>query len=316
MPGSLSTADRLKGRVDVRRLHDWDVYQRSRQPKRRIPRRAYPAYFFDERWEADLFFYTLPHAGGRKIGLLVIDVFSRLLFLEAVESKKSAEVARKFEDILERLPPPHRPPRRLETDKGPEFGSPPFQTVCRTRNIRWGAAEGYSKARYAERAIRSLKRLLANYFMAGGARAVAEPWSSLLERAATNLNGRYHRSLGMAPNEVAARWREVQRRLVRRHRRPVESRPPPPPRFAVGDKVWVMAESKREKHTNFDRETDDPFKKHTYEVTGVQSDRRPYLYRLYGPGEKGRLENLRRRFYQRHLRPAGKSRDLLDRRRT
>ncbi len=56
-----------------------------------------------------------------------------------------------------------------------------------------------------ERANRSFKRVLIRLVQA---RPNAS-WSDTIRTVTSLLNNRYHRTIGMKPNEVAGRWKEV-----------------------------------------------------------------------------------------------------------
>ena len=70
------------------------------------------------------------------------------------------------------------------------------------------------KARYIERAARSFKKVLLGKTLTAGRPQRKAEWVGLVKEVTKNLNARFHKSLQMSPDEVAARWPEVHRRLL------------------------------------------------------------------------------------------------------
>ena len=291
------------------------LYQETRRPRLRLARRrTAPAFFFGARWEADLVDLGL---GGRRTGhprrryvLLAVDVFSRRLFARAVPDKKAATTADAFDHVLRRLKPPYGKPQRLETDKGKEFWNKVFMGRARDHGIRHRLLTKPQTARYAERAVRSFKRLITAYLRSRGKPEKDESaWQRAVARATDNLNGRFHRSLGMAPDDVPRRWREVQRRLVLREAAETTDiddllggRRLPPSRYREGDVVLAVKPDPRLMKRVGRKESDPAFETGPHVVRRVLKERRPYLYALRDP--QGRP--VRRLFYARQLRPAGR----------
>ena len=92
---------------------------------------------------------------GKKKGrffLILIDIFSKKIFAKALYGKTSTSVLKAFEEIKSELKKPYVTPDILETDLGSEFFS--------DNQIRFKGASGSHKARSAERAIRTFKRIL------------------------------------------------------------------------------------------------------------------------------------------------------------
>lgn len=290
------------------------LYQETRRPRLRLARRrTAPAFFFGARWEADLVDLGL---GGRRTGhprrryvLLAVDVFSRRLFARALPDKKAGTTADAFDDILRRLKPPYGKPQRLETDKGKEFWNKVFMGRARDHGIRHRLLSKPQTARYAERAVRSFKRLIVAYLRSRGKPEKDESaWQRAIARAIDNLNGRFHRSLGMAPDDVPRRWREVQRRLVLREAAETTDIDDllggrlPPSRYREGDVVLAVKPDPRLMKRVGRKESDPAFETGPHTVSRVLKERRPYLYALRDP--RGRP--VRRLFYARQLRPAGR----------
>lgn len=93
--------------------------------------------------------------------LVVIDVFSKYLWLRQLKGKKEASVARAFEDIING----GQRPNRTHTDMGQEFRSRLVQSVFNNTGIQHIYAFNEVKASVSERAIRTIKTKISRYFM-------------------------------------------------------------------------------------------------------------------------------------------------------
>ena len=88
--------------------------------------------------------------------LIVIDVFSRFMWVEPLENKLEDTVINAFRPIFQRA----KKPRRLRTDRGGEFTGRKVQDYFDSINIEyWTAHNDEMKANFAERVIETLKNL-------------------------------------------------------------------------------------------------------------------------------------------------------------
>lgn len=85
----------------------------------------------DDQWDADLMDMTKFKKDGVQFVLLVIDIFSKYVWMRPLKNKKGSTTAWAFEDILRE----GRQPTKLRTDKGLEFRSKAFNNVLTDRNI-------------------------------------------------------------------------------------------------------------------------------------------------------------------------------------
>lgn len=85
---------------------------------------------------------------GVQFVLLIIDIFSKYLWMRPLKDKKGLTTARAFEDILRE----GREPTKLPTEKGQEFRSKAFNNISTDRNIQHLYFQSTEvKANYAER---------------------------------------------------------------------------------------------------------------------------------------------------------------------
>ena len=92
--------------------------------------------------------------------LIVIDVFSRLMWVKPLENKLEDMVINAFRRIFQRA----KKPRHLRTDRGGEFTGRKVQDYFYSINIEhWTAHNDEMKANFAERVIQTLKNSLWGY---------------------------------------------------------------------------------------------------------------------------------------------------------
>ncbi|XP_062600457.1 uncharacterized protein LOC134262084 [Saccostrea cucullata] len=116
----------------------------------------------DDQWDADLMDMTKfsKENDGVRFVLLVIDIFSKYLWMQPLKDKKGPTAARALEDILRE----GRQPTKLRTDKGQEFRSKALNNVLADHNIQHFYSQNTEvKASYAERAIKTIKTKMNRY---------------------------------------------------------------------------------------------------------------------------------------------------------
>lgn len=173
--------------------------------------------------------------------LVVIDVFSRFLWVEPLKNKSNVSIVQAFERIFDR----GVKPRRLRTDKGAEFLGQVTQNYFDRINIEhWAANNDDVKANFAERVIRTLKSTLWSYMR----KMKNYRYIDVLQDFVASYNNTTHKSIGMKPSAVT--HGEVERRLwwhLYKPKKPyVKSRLHQPVRylFKPGDHVRVAHKAK------------------------------------------------------------------------
>ena len=93
---------------------------------------------------------------GVHFSLIVIDVFSRFMWVKPLENKLEDMVINAFQCIFQRA----KKPRCLRTDRGGEFTGRKVQDYFNSINIKhWTAHNDEMKANFVERVIQTLKNL-------------------------------------------------------------------------------------------------------------------------------------------------------------
>ena len=203
--------------AEVKRALERDIdYQTARQVRKNFPRRRDVAYGFG-RMEADLgdVGQRLPGGVARsgyrrrrlRFFLVLIDLFSRRLFMRGLANKSAKAVLQAFKSILEEeMEPPYGRVYSISSDMGKEFLNRELRDYLKSRGVQLIPTAAGNKAKYVERAIRSVKPVLLRYLEQASADVT---WDEAVRKTAAALNRRYNRSIRMTPDEVAARWREL-----------------------------------------------------------------------------------------------------------
>ncbi|HSN24021.1 MAG TPA: transposase family protein [Methylomicrobium sp.] len=134
---------------------------------------------------------------GERYIMTCIDVFSKKAWAVPLRTKSSKEVADSFEkEILS-----CGTPNFLQTDKGTEFRGAHFQSMLGRHGIRWYTSENDDiKAAVVERLNRTLKEKIHRYLTYRN----SGRYLDVLQDIVGAYNKTFHRSIGMAPEQVNA----------------------------------------------------------------------------------------------------------------
>ena len=212
----------------VRQALERDVAYTLHKPVRRsFPTQGVQVMGIDQQWVADLVDMQKlsKYNKGNKYLLTVIDAFSRYAWVQPVHDKSGPKIKQAWDQILKRAHPRH--PRRLQTDKGKEFYNTYVQEFFRQNDIHHFSTSGDAKAALVERFHRTLKGRMYRYFTA----ANTLKYIDILQDLVDGYNESYHRSIGMAPQDVQANNElQVWKKLYPR-------KPAGSIKFQVGDRV-------------------------------------------------------------------------------
>ena len=130
--------------------------------------------------------------------LRVIDVFSKVSWVVPLKSKNANFVTAAFEKVLTTAPTP----AMLQTDLGTEFTNSRFQAMLQRRNIHFYTTDNLDiKAAVIDRYNRTLKTKMFKFFSHKNTLRYIEVLQDLVD----SYNNTYHRSIGMAPNEITSK---------------------------------------------------------------------------------------------------------------
>ena len=161
---------------------------------------------------------------GYRYIVVTLDVFSKKGWFVPVKKKTGPEIIRAFQHVFS-----DGVPLKLQTDRGTEFTNRPFQNFLKKQKVHHFFTRSEVKSSMAERLIRTLKAILERYFTANK----TLKYIDALQDIQTGYNRSWHRSIGMAPDEVNFRnQEEIWQRL---YSQGVSTSPT----LAVGTKVRV-----------------------------------------------------------------------------
>ena len=193
--------------------------------------------------------------------LVVIDVFSRFMWVKTLENKLEDMVIDAFRCIFQRA----KKPRRLRTDRGGEFTGRKVQDYFDSINIEhWTAHNDEMKANFAERVIQTLKKSLWGYMRT----KKNYRYINVLKDIVHSYNNTKHCTTDMKSSEVTKG--HVERHLWWQLYKPTESYEKlhqisrVPFAYKKGDKVHISHMVK-----TFEREYDKKWTREIFEV--VQS---------------------------------------------
>ena len=185
--------------------------------------------------QADTVFYRnyARQNQGYKYILVVVDCFSRKNWCRPMRTTTADECAKNLENILQSMP---YTPSQFASDQGNEFNLKHpaiFNTLIDKYGLLMFHLRGPHKASIVERFIRTLKSRLERFFTESN----SVKWIDILPKISDALNNSYHRSIGMAPNQVTFENRKiVYKRLYGARGAPTLCK------FQIGDRVRLPLE--------------------------------------------------------------------------
>ena len=191
-------------RVTLPQVEEWvqnqDAYSLLRPVRYRFLRQRIVTSGLDDMWDADLAEVgnISQHNGGVRFWLVVIDVFSRYLWVIPTKTKSQKDMVDAFKALLHNTT---RRPQVLRTDNGKEFVNQSVRRLFNEAGVKHFTTKNETKANYAERVIRTVKGLLYRYFLY----RQTYHYIDVLEKIVENYNNRPHSSLnGLAPAKITA----------------------------------------------------------------------------------------------------------------
>ena len=171
----------------------------SQKAIRRFPRRKYSVAGFGCLMQSDIAFMF--EKNGFKYFLVLIDVFSRHLYVEILQDKTAATVKNAFEKIFATFTSPIS---KIETDEGGEFIG--LKSFFKKEKIIFSVKAGTNKANFAEHIIYLIKRRL--YMMMRS--EVSTDWPKFLPLVVDALNKKPIKFLGnVSPIEINSQLDDV-----------------------------------------------------------------------------------------------------------
>ena len=152
----------------------------------------------DEQWECDLLDvnYDSRKNKGIRYLLVIIDVFSKYLFVKPLKNKKADFLVKAFEEVFKES---GRIPKKIRTDRGLEFENRKFRKMCDDNNIIFFTSTNQTiKCSVVERVNRTLRsRIERAKFHNKGV------YYNILQDIVDSYNRSMHRTIGMPPSSVS-----------------------------------------------------------------------------------------------------------------
>lgn len=189
--------------VTYQQIKDWletnrtySLYKRVRRVKRR-PRVVVAG--IDDQFDADLADLSAPdyveHNNGVRFLLVVIDIFTRYLWVRPLKNKYSDTVVKAFKAIFKKS---KRRPRRIRSDRGSEFTAKTSQDYFKSENIVQIFTGNEVQANYVERVIQTLKTKLFRYMATNDTRRYIDVLPDIVK----SYNSTYHTGIGAVPKDI------------------------------------------------------------------------------------------------------------------
>ena len=256
-----------------RKVRKWlqkqDAYSLLQPVRYRFKRKTVITKGIDDLWDVDLadVSNTAKHNDDVQFLLIVIDVFSKHLWVEPLKSKHHDEVLAGFKNIFATT---DRKPTLLRSDKGKEFTNRWVKAYLKKQGIYVYTTKNETKANYAERVIRTVKGLMYRYFIQNQ----TYRYLPVLQNLVFNYNNRPHTTLdGLAPASVnksneALLWKAMYMNKLKLPKTKTF-------RFKVGDKVRVS-------HLKyvFQRDYQEKWTEEVFMITHRYRQNGVHLYRL------------------------------------
>ena len=129
---------------------------------------------------------------GVKYILVRQDLFDRTVDAKAMKLKDSKETVRAFLSMITKK----NRPKKIRVDKGAEFAGE-FKKICKAEGIQIYSTMSETKAIFAERTMRSLKKILHRYMEDNGCKYLQK-----VTQFVTTLNSRRNCSKDLIPKFV------------------------------------------------------------------------------------------------------------------
>lgn len=182
-------------------------------------------------WGVDLIVYEQfkRQNGGYAYIMLAVDCFSKMVFVQKLKSKNSADVERAFELMFKQS---KRKPEKIFSDKEPSFMSKQLKDFFAKHNVQIYNSVSWLHSSLSERYLGSFKRILARIFTQNK----NNKWLGLEQDVANQMNNSYNSAIQMKPVEVNKKnesivWHNLYSKYITQ--KPIKAR------FQVGDHVRI-----------------------------------------------------------------------------
>jgi len=180
------------------------TYSVHKQVRKKFKRRRIFTYYPYQIMEMDLvdFRNISNYNHGWNYILVIIDLFSKTIWLEKMKTKSGPEVCDSIKNCFARM---EMPPQTVIFDEGLEFYNKYVDQLFLQYNIHYYSIKTITKASAAERVIKTIKSLIYKYFTQNN----TKKWTGIVTDIESNYNDTWHSSIKMAPNDVTWKNRKL-----------------------------------------------------------------------------------------------------------
>lgn len=210
------------------------IVEELHKPARvRFPRRNTVVKGINDLYQADLI-EMRPHSKinkGYNYILVVINCFTKVADAIPLKDKKGNTVTEGMELVIKR---DKNKIKHLQTDDGKEYFNTQFSELMKKYQINHYSTKSETKAAIIERFNRTLKGMMYKMFSRRGSYV----WYDVLNDLINEYNNKFHRTIGMTPNQVSRNNVKTVLDSIRRNTRPkIEKRKPR--KYYINDKVRI-----------------------------------------------------------------------------
>ncbi len=265
-------------------LRGVDAYTLHKPVIRKFKRRPTIVSGLGEQVQADLMDVgkSAEANNGIKFLLVVIDVFSKKVWVEPLKRKTGSEVANGLHNILRETSY-----RFLQTDKGREFYNPQVSIMLERLGVHHFSSENENiKASVVERVNKTLRGKIQRLMT----HTNSDRYIDALPKLVNGYNATRHTATGVAPNDVD--YENQEDIWLRMYEKDGASLRRPRPKLDVGDNVRLANAAR-----SFERGYEQRWTEEIFVVSRVWSSGNPPLYSV--TDQSG--ESLAGRFYESEL---------------
>ena len=217
--------------------------------------------------------------------LVVIDVFSKYVWVEPLKSKTAVELKKAIENIFKK---DGRKPKFFQTDKGSEFLNRYVKGLLKEEGVKLFTTYSERKVSVVERVNRTLKGIMFKYLNKASSRRYIDVLPDLIAR----YNNGYHRSIKMRPNQVSEKnssqvWINLYGKKIRKKKKKHKGN-----LLSIGDFVRISIERKI-----FQKRYEQVWTEEQFIITHLVSGSHPIVYKLKDMNE----EPLKGTFYHEEI---------------
>lgn len=186
------------GKYTIRKwLQNQDDYSLQKPARKSFKNPRVVVNRIDEQYDMDLIDVSSlsKNNDGITYLLVVIDIFSRYLWIQPLRNKTGTQVAKALDKVFSE----GRICEKLRSDNGKEFVNNVVKEYLKSKNIYHFTTQNSPKANYAERIIKTVKGMLFKYFQ----KKRTYRYIDILSDIVTSYNLTPHKSLNyVAPENV------------------------------------------------------------------------------------------------------------------